>query len=360
MKRTICLLLTFVMAVSACSVTHPEETTTVSSRDTAQVTTTETTEATTTTTTAAETTPEPTKAPEPIKFNPHVYSKILSDEFCTEEYWEALYNCIDALRAGEDSFECKSEKAYKFATDEVTLGALYPAACTFVKGSGFKDGKAKIKYKIDKDEFLERTRKFEAEIERMLNEAIRSDYSDFEKLLGLYQYIGKHFSYDYATGDSPSVDEFGNYACLMNKDGICTEIAAAYAYLLLQVGVEALEVEEFSKLCHAWTYVVLDGRGYFVDATWSLTSDPAFDVDLQYFLQTDEERAEDGCDVDEDDLSLVYWWKRDYDREKYKATDDKYRFLHDHSILRGIYPEEKMIRYYTMMGEDKEYNYGDL
>ena len=349
-------MLAFVFMVSACSVTRPEETTTVTITDTTSVTTTEATTATTTTT---ETTPEPTKAPDPIKFNPHVYSKIISDEFCTEEWWDALYNCIDAVRAGEDSFECKSKEAYKFATDEVTLGALYPAVCTFITGGGYKDGVGKIKYKMDKDKLLERIKNFEAEIERMLNEAIRSDYSDFEKLLGLYQYVGKNFVYDYSSDDHPTVEEFGNYACLMTKQGICTEIAASYAYLLLQVGVEALEVGEFSKLCHAWTYVILDDTGYFVDATWGMTTDPAFDVDMQYFLQTDEERAVDGCDIDEDAISLVEWWKRDYDKDRYKATDDKYSFLHEHAILRSMDPDRNVIRYFTMLGEEKEYNYGD-
>lgn len=353
MRRSICILLAFVFMVSACSVAQLEETTTVSVSQTTEETTTEVT------TTTTETTPEPTKAPEPFKFNPHVHSDILSDEFCTEEWWEAFYNCIDAVRAGEDTFECKSKEAYKFATDGVTLGALYPAACTLVEGDGYKDGTAKIKYKMDKDKFLERTKTFEAEIERILNEAIRSDYSDFEKALGLYEYIGKNFQYDYSSIDNNTVDEFSNYACLMTKQGICTEFAASYAYLLLQVGIDALEVGEFTQLCHAWTYVVLDGTGYFVDSTWGLVNDPSFDVDLNYFLETDDERAEDGCDVDNDELSLVNWWKPDYDREPYKVTDDKYKFLHSHSILRGMDPDNNVIKYYTMLGEDKEYNYED-
>ena len=97
-----------------------------------------------------------------------------------------------------------------------------------------------------------------------------------------------------------------------------------------------------------------------MDTTWATTNDPSYYVDLQYFLQTDEERAEDGCDVDEDDLTLVEWFKRDYDKDKYKATDDKYKFLHNHALLRGMDTDRNVITYFTELDNDQEYSYGDL
>ena len=108
MKKTLSMLLIFVLAFSGCAktesakdsrTTDATETKIESKEETSE----STTEATTTETTV-ETTKETTEAPAPIEFNPHVYSKILSDEFVKEEWWESLYNMIDAIRAGEDSF----------------------------------------------------------------------------------------------------------------------------------------------------------------------------------------------------------------------------------------------------------------
>lgn len=340
MRRAISLLLAFVFMVSACSVAEPGETTTVSSSQT-----TETTAEATTTTTTAEPTPEPTKAPEPIKFNPHVRSEILSKEYAKDEYWEAFYNCVDAIREGRDTFECKNKKAYEFATDEIIFGALYPAACAMVVGNGFKDGVGKLKYKMDKDKFLEREKNFEKEIERMLNESVRSDYTDFEKIMGIFEFVENNFEYDYSDIDGNTIEEFGTYACLMTKKGICTEFAASYAYLLLQVGVDALEVSEFSKLYHAWTYVVCEGKGYYVDSTWGTTDFGDRNLLLTYFMQNDEERINDGCDVEESYLALVNWFKPDYDRTRYRVKDDRFKPLHEYAIYKGMDTEKKILKY---------------
>ena len=67
------------------------------------------------------------------EFNPHLHSGIVGDAI-PEDYYESLYNLIDALRKGKDTFECSSEEAYKWATDSVTLNNLFPAACVKISG----------------------------------------------------------------------------------------------------------------------------------------------------------------------------------------------------------------------------------
>ena len=62
----------------------------------------------------------------------------------------------------------------------------------------------------------------------------------------------------------------------MGDYGICQEIAPAYAYLLLQVGVDAGICGSLSKdgdSAHAWTMVKLNDTWYHADVTWQL-SDP--------------------------------------------------------------------------------------
>ena len=47
----------------------------------------------------------------------------------SSEYWDSLYNIIDALRAGAGSFDCASQEAYDWCMDVTTLANLVPAAC---------------------------------------------------------------------------------------------------------------------------------------------------------------------------------------------------------------------------------------
>ena len=133
-----------------------------------------------------ETAAVPEKEPEEFVFNPHVKCSLIS-EAVEDEWWEDLHNMIDAIRAGEDTFECGSEESFSWCTDEVTMGNYYPPSCTLVEGDGFENGTGKLRYVIPKDEFADRKRKFEDEVCRIINEAVRSDYSDFEKLTGLFR-----------------------------------------------------------------------------------------------------------------------------------------------------------------------------
>ncbi len=364
MKKALCIILAGILLSTGCNLVKTEEsksTTPVTNRAettvSSETTTETTTEATTTESTTEATT---TAAPEPFEFNPHIHSDMLSKECVKDEWWDSFYNMCDAIRAGEDSFLCCDKDAYDFCTDIVMIGALMPAACTLVEGAGYENGVAKLTYKMDKDKFLAREKAFEEEVVRMLNEAIRSDYSEIEKITGLYTYIGKHFTYDFSSIENSTIDDFGDYACLMTKTGICTEIAGAYAYLLLQVGVDALEIGENDEhQSHAWTYVICNGKGYHADATWALgNGDPSQKPIMNYFMMTDDDRAKDDFIMSEVELSLVSWRKPDYDRTAYKATDPQFSALHDYGFFVEMDTENNIIRY-EHNGEMCELSYED-
>ena len=316
-------------------------------------------------TTNASDAPEATQAvqltmqtePEPFTFNPHVHSDLVS-EVVPEETWDSFYNMCDAIRAGEDTFECVSKEAYEWCTDEVTIGSYLPAACTKVAGSGYKDGVGKLKYKMDKEQFLAREQAFEEEICKMLNEATRSDASDFEKLMGIYDYVCKHWVYDYSEIDGASIEEFGNYACLMRRDGICAEIASALTYLLLQCDVEAMP---FGTSCeHEWTYVVIGGKGYHVDATWALHGDyPEERLNLDYFMMTEDDRISQGLEKERFQADMVWIWKTDYDLDRFTATDDSFSAIHGGAQFVGMDTEKNVIKYITWDGKQRELSYGD-
>ena len=96
------------LALTACS-KAPAETTTSAETST---TTSETTEATTSETTEETTEATTTAAPDPFVFEPHINSETLSGLY-EQKYFDGLYNLIDALRKGEDTFECSDKAVYE-------------------------------------------------------------------------------------------------------------------------------------------------------------------------------------------------------------------------------------------------------
>ena len=297
-------------------------------------------------------------ASEEFIFEPHIHTDLLS-QYVTEDMWDSLHNMVDAIRAGEDTFECSSEKAYTWCTYEVTVSMAYPPACTLVEGDGYAGNVAKLKYNMDKDSFRERCAAFENAIETILNEATSVYHSDFEKLTELYVYMCKYWVYDNDETAEHTCDNFGCYACLMNRDGICSEVAYALTYLLLQAGVEATP---YGASCnHDWVYVVIGGNGYHVDPTWSLHGEmPDGMLLLENFMMTEEDRINDGFDPATFQVDFLWGWKSDYDLSAFSATDETFAPIRYGMAYKGIDTERNVLIYETYRWEIKELSYGDM
>ena len=374
-KRIIALILMTSVALAGCSAANGgntgvsstgdsvRDTSVVSSGD-AQVTeTTETAESSETSDTSdTSETESQTSATETEKekfeFNPHVHVGIM-DQWIDQDTWESFYNLCDALREGRDTFECSSKEAYEWCIADTTLGALFPAASMKVCGKSddgskpFEDGVGRIYYKVPKEECVKAEKEFEVYIEDIINTYVEKDDTDFEKCLKLYDYIESN--YYYGDLDVSKYDGFF-YVCLMEKKGVCADISAAYAYLLMQVGVDALSVGSFDDLDHAWTYLVIDGQGYHSDPTWALKSYTYMErLDLDYFLMTDEERVESGCAVDDLTVGLYpKFWIKDTAID-ITATSERFKPLGG-AIFDRLDEENKII-YYWEADEPKEFCY---
>lgn len=283
---------------------------------------------------------------ESYEFNPHVYSPKLAEVY-DKEWWDAFYNLVDAIRAGEDTFECPSEEIYHECMNDIKLGDLYPVACVWVSEKSndgttpYENGIGHIYYTIPKDEFETKRQAFEEEVTNILAQTVRTDYSDFEKCLAIYDYMTANFTYP----EDPFNygDEGSTHHCIMSKSGICCELGSAYAYLLLQCGVDAMEVQNDDELNHAWTYVILDGQGYFVDPTWALRENGE-QLTFRYFLQTTDARSEDGFDMST--LYVPLFYTADLEMPEgieCPADDEKFKKLWD-SEYEEIYRDKKTIR----------------
>lgn len=259
------------------------------------------------------------------EFNPHLHSDILADLY-PQEWWDSLYNLCDAIRSGKDTFECASKEAYDWCLSATTLANMLPAASVVIKGSGddgtvpFENGVGRIYYNgITPNELAVREKRFEKFIEDVLNENLEPDDTEFEKCLKIYNYIESNYVYE-----SGSEKGMGyTYYTFMNKKGVCDNFAGIYTYLLLQAGVEAISVDDFSSADHSWVYLIIDGEGYHSDPTWALYGEGE-DFYLTYFLMTEKVRNSQGCSTDDLTAEMIpgFWLSKT--GTELPATSDKF------------------------------------
>ena len=134
---------------------------------------------------------------------------------------------------------------------------------------------------------------------------------------------------------------------MMTKTGQCIQFASVYAYFLLQAGVEAVQVGcTVPTMSHAWTYLVIDGKGYFSDTTWSLF-DPDDDqvLYLYYFLMNGDRRDSSGCPVDNLTSPLLPRYWANSSNVDFRCDDDSLSF-HSFSVFESMDEENKIIKYY--------------
>lgn len=117
--------------------------------------------------------------------------------------------------------------------------------------------------------------------------------SDYEKELYLHDALIKKVTYT-----SSKLEEQNGYTTLVEGKGVCAGYAFALQYLLMRAGIQSYYVVGDSGGDHAWNMVKIDGKWYFLDATWDdpLTgsgSDSAYSPFHTYFNLSAEMMAED-------------------------------------------------------------------
>lgn len=104
----------------------------------------------------------------------------------------------------------------------------------------------------------------------LLEELDLWEKSDYEKVLGIYDYMTANITYDYDNlEDSAYKLKYTAYAALMNKTAVCQGYASLFYRLALALGVDCRIVAGVGNGGrHAWNIVKLDGKYYNLDATW--------------------------------------------------------------------------------------------
>lgn len=301
----------------------------------------------------------------PYEFNPHVYNAMLEASY-DDGYRESFFNMCDALREGRDTFECSSKEAYDWCMNGLTLNQLFPAACMMISdksndGSApFENGTGHIYYNIAPEEFVQMESDFEKEIVKIVNDNVKSSYTDFEKCLALYDYMVSNYKFDH--NDDWYGNGYGaNYFCLKEKKGICETLGGLYAYLLMQCGVDAIVVSNFGGgNAHAWTFVTIDGKNYHIDPTWALKDEYGTPDSflLDYFMMTDQDRADAGYLADELAVPILPdRYAHESKTYSFVADDTSYRFPMNTSCV-GYDLDKNTISYSLQGGNALEFEYG--
>ena len=316
-------------------------------------------------TVAAEETEKPDSSPAPWRdtangaagqsgyvFRPRVCSAYMEEVF-GKTMCETWFHLVDAVMAGEDTFACPDQYTYDWVMGQFPI-RCFPVLTELIdyaynREHSVVDGVASFTYLVPREEAARRIGEFAQQVEGVLNEALEADDSDFEKVLALYDYFVQHYTYDDET-EKKIYETFVDYTTpsrlFREGTGICTEIARAYSYLLMQAGVDAGTVMGDA---HEWSCVRINGVHYHVDPTFAITSPGS----LAFFMMTDEQREATGFNRD----GFVYLsnYSEDHPHPEYTADDDTFSALWDWHLESFSRPEKILRCWKYQEGWEKSY-----
>ncbi|MFD0589127.1 transglutaminase domain-containing protein [Paenibacillus sp. GCM10027627] len=188
------------------------------------------------------------------------------------------------LIAGEEAISLKAfPDAQNFETlTDVFRKVLYQNALILgVKEFGYDYGTLTlyVGYEYEQDKIVDMQQEIVEEAGSLVTTIFKSDMTDEDKHLALYQYLNDNTKYDDAALESAEKnnfesvgpefnDSFNVYGIMVKKVGVCASYAATYKMLSDLAGLESIVVTgNMSGVPHAWNKVKLSNGWVHVDAT---------------------------------------------------------------------------------------------
>lgn len=281
---------------------------------------------------------------EPLSDKYKIASDVLTYAKVTNmELYKKLYDAVDNL---EDSADISGFSVSDKELENVKTALWNRSNYEFfyirdIKSSSDKK-KVNLTYSYSKDKVKDMKAKFHEKVNYILNNVVKPGYTELEKELAIYKYIGENTKYNY--GNNTGIDTINAYSILVNGTGICMGYANALYYLFDKVGIECRTVTSDVPF-HMWNMVKIDGQYYHVDATWEGTGTGG--QGLKYFNMTDKERNING-----DFTELWYGGNRNYKKlELPKCTSERFKFIRD--FTRYFVDKENI--YYLNINDNKLY-----
>lgn len=103
-----------------------------------------------------------------------------------------------------------------------------------------------------------------------LIESIPPGLDNYGKVVFVHDYIVNHTTYDTAGAESSGNGLYDTaYGCLVQGSAICQGYSGAFQYIMKRLGIECgVCIGDTAKNRHAWNYVNLNGKYYWIDVTW--------------------------------------------------------------------------------------------
>ena len=116
----------------------------------------------------------------------------------------------------------------------------------------------------------------EAKVRQVIDEEIKDDMNDAEKILAIHNWLCLNCEYDFSFDNS----SFYAYGAILNGKAVCNGYAMAFKLFMDKLGIECKHVSSV-QLDHAWNQVKIEDEWYWLDCTWDDIGDKA---SLSYFL----------------------------------------------------------------------------
>ncbi len=287
-------------------------------------------------------------------FQPKVCSVYMEEVF-GRTMCETWFNLVDAVMAGKDTFACPDSHTYDWVMGQFRDKCFPPLVdlidYAYDRSEPVKNGVGSFLYTVPREEAAERIAAFAEQIESILNETLEDDYTDLEKALALYEYFADHYTYDYVTAayNEGYPEWLSSYRVFTTRTGICQEFSVAYAYLLMQVGVEATNMSghrSYDHESHQWTYVRMNGHNYHIDPTYVID-----DHVLDYFMMDDAQREAADC-YSKKDFVITSNYAQDHPHPDYFADDDSFSPLWGGEYIR--FDHDSRTIYYRTYDENRQ------
>lgn len=197
--------------------------------------------------------------------------------YCSEEY----VSCIPDVK--------------DIANDQITLSNLnnflHPFN-SFKKIETEYDTLGQVTIKVMKNYSETEIDVINRKVDEIINEVIKADDSDQEKIKKIHDYIISISRYDKNRSDHNIVTYKSDvaYGPLLQGYAVCGGYTDSMMIFLERFGIKSIKI---SSSNHIWNYVYLNGKWLHLDLTWDdpITSNNTDIVDYSYFLITDEELA---------------------------------------------------------------------
>ena len=243
--------------------------------------------------TSVETSADPTDPDflQPVAFTwkPYVLSELYINLY-GETFVAEFQSMVEAFMAYETTFTCSSaEQAEAINT---AASCCFPLLDMDVYRVEYdeKRNEGILTYAWPEAEHEAGIRHFEKSVSQFITGCVMKTDNQVTAALALYMAYSQKITYDYAALADDSTADLSAYRGLTEFEGICQTFGPAYAYLCLQMGIDAISAGGLSTddAAHEWTLVKLDGAYYYMDTTFE-SGEGGYG--LKYFGMTTESRV---------------------------------------------------------------------